>query len=219
MNEQEKSRRKKIAAVVVILPLVAGMIIVALGHFLGHEEDNVAKEKEAPEVAAKIERQTAAAPAASGTPAPRVRLTNGPTGESFDSSSIGGDPYAVVFINTSCEAIGKYLGRAASELKAKGDADAVLAISADPAVDTPEAVSAWVAKHKLKGGPVHYLIGDEDELRGLWNAWGFGGPSSGCAPSVPAHLVDGAGENDGIVDLDPAGPSSLLTDALVGMAK
>jgi cytochrome oxidase Cu insertion factor (SCO1/SenC/PrrC family) len=219
MNEQEKSRRKKIAAVVVILPLVAGMIIVALGHFLGHEEDNVAKEKEAPEVAAKIERQTAAAPAASGTPAPRVRLTNGATGESFDSSSIGGDPYAVVFINTSCEAIGKYLGRAASELKAKGDADAVLAISADAAVDTPEAVSAWVAKHKLKGGPVHYLIGDEDELRGLWNAWGFGGPSSACPPSVPAHLVDGAGENDGIVDLDPAGAPSILTDALVGMAK
>jgi cytochrome oxidase Cu insertion factor (SCO1/SenC/PrrC family) len=219
MNEQDKSRRKKIATVVVVLPLVVGMIIVALGHFLGHEESNVAKEKEAPEVAAKIKLRTAAAPAAAGTPAPRVRLTNGATGQSFDSSSIGSDPYAVVFINTKCEAIGKYLGRAAAELKAKGDADAVLAISADPAVDTPEAVSAWVAKHKLKGGPVHYLIGDEGELSGLWNAWGFGGPSSTCPPSVPAHLVDGAGENDGIVDLDPAGPSSLLTDALVGMAK
>ncbi|HEY0277189.1 MAG TPA: SCO family protein [Solirubrobacterales bacterium] len=219
MNEQEKSRRKRIATLVVVLPLVAGMIIVALGHFLGHEESNVAKEKEAPEVVEKIERQTAAAPAASGTPAPRVRLTNGATGQSFDSASIGSDPYAVVFINTKCEAIGGYLGQVAAELKAKGDADAVLAISADPAVDTPAAVVAWVGKHELKGGPVHYLIGDEDELRGLWNAWGFGGPSPACPPSVPAHLVDGAGENDGIVDLDPTGASSLLTDALVGMAK
>ncbi|MCW2979977.1 MAG: alkyl hydroperoxide reductase/Thiol specific antioxidant/Mal allergen [Solirubrobacterales bacterium] len=217
--DQSSRRRKRIATLAVVVPIAVGMIIVALGHFLGHEESNVAKEKEAPEVAAKIERQTAAAPAAAGTPAPRVRLTNGATGESFDSSSIGSDPYAVVFINTKCEAIGKYLGRVASELKAKGDADAVLAISADPAVDTPEAVSAWVAKHKLKGGPVHYLIGDEGELGGLWNAWGFGGPSSACPPSVPAHLVDGAGENDGIVDLDPAGPPSILTDALVGMAK
>ena len=183
MNEQEKSRRKKIATVVVVLPLVVGMIIVSLGHFLGHEESNVAKEKEAPEVAAKIQRQTAAAPAAAGTPAPRVRLTNGATGESFDSSSIGSDPYAVVFINTKCEAIGTYLGRVASELKAKGDAVAVLAISADPAVDTPEAVSAWVAKHKLKGGPVHYLVGDEDELSGLWNAWGFDGRPRRARPA------------------------------------
>jgi cytochrome oxidase Cu insertion factor (SCO1/SenC/PrrC family) len=219
MNEQEKGRRKVIAALAVVVPVTVGLIIVVLGHFLGHEEDNVAKEKEAPEVAAKIERETAAAPAAAGNPAPRVRLTNGATGQSFDSASIGGDPYAVVFINTNCEAIGKYLGRAASELKAKGDADAVLAISADPAVDTPEAVRAWVGKHKLKGGPVHYLIGDEGELHGLWNAWGFNGPSSACPPSVPANLVDGAGENDGVVDLDPAGPPSILTDALVGMAR
>jgi cytochrome oxidase Cu insertion factor (SCO1/SenC/PrrC family) len=217
--DQSSSRRKRIAALAVILPVTVGLFIVVLGHFLGHEESDIAKPREATEVEAQVERQTAAAPAAAGTPAPRVRLTNGATGQSFDSSSIGSDPYAVVFINTKCEAIGTYLGRVASELKAKGDADAVLAISADPAVDTAEAVSAWVAKHKLKGGPVHYLIGDEDELRGLWNAWGFGGPSSACPPSVPAHLVDGAGENDGIVDLDPAAPSSILTDALVGMAK
>ena len=217
--DNSSSRRKLIAALAVVVPVAVGLIIVVLGHFLGHEESNVAKEKEAPEVAAKIERETAAAPAAAGTPAPRVRLTNGATGQSFDSASIGNDPYAVVFINTKCEAIGKYLGRAASELKAAGDADAVLAISADPEVDTPEAVRAWVAKHKLKGGPVHYLVGDEDELRGFWNAWGFDGASSACPPSVPAHLVDGSGKNDGIVDLDPAGPPSILTDALAGMAR
>jgi cytochrome oxidase Cu insertion factor (SCO1/SenC/PrrC family) len=217
--DQSSSRRKLIAALAVVVPITVGLIIVVLGHFLGHEESNVAKEKEAPEVAARIERQTAAAPAAAGTPAPRVRLTDGASGRSFDSASIGSDPYAVVFINTNCEAIGTYLGRAASELKAKGATDAVLAISADPTVDTPAAAGAWASKHKLKGGPVHFLIGDEGELRGFWNAWGFGGPSAACPPSVPAHLVDGAGENDGIVDLDPTGPPSLLTDALVGMAK
>jgi cytochrome oxidase Cu insertion factor (SCO1/SenC/PrrC family) len=219
MNEQEKERRKKIATLTVVLPIVAGLIIVALGHFLGHESTDIKKPKELSEVEAETQRTTAASPAAAGTPAPRVRLTNGATGQSFDSASIGSDPYAVVFINTKCEAIGSYLGRVASELKAGGDADAVLAISADPAVDTPEAVRAWVAKHKLKGGPVHFLVGDEDELRGLWNAWGFGGPSPACPPSVPAHLVDGGGENDGIVDLDPQAPPSLLTDALVGMSK
>jgi cytochrome oxidase Cu insertion factor (SCO1/SenC/PrrC family) len=215
--DQSSSRRKTIATLAVVVPIVVGLIIVALGHFLGHEHTDIAKPKEAAQ--AEVERRTAAAPAAAGTPAPRVRLSDGATGARFDSSSLGSDPYAVVFITSKCEAVGAYLGRAAAELKAAGDADAVLAISADPEVDTPEAVRAWVAKHKLKGGPVHYLVGDEDELQGFWNAWGFDGPSSACPPSVPAHLVDGAGENDGIVDLDPAGPPSVLTDALAGMAR
>jgi cytochrome oxidase Cu insertion factor (SCO1/SenC/PrrC family) len=206
-----------IATLAVVVPIVVGLFIVALGHFLGHENSDIAKPKEA--VQAEVERRTAAAPAAAGTPAPRVRLSDGSTGARFDSSSLGNDPYAVVFITSKCEAVGAYLGQASAELKAGGDADAVLAISADPEVDTPGAVRAWVAKHKLKGGPVHYLVGDEDELRGLWNAWGFDGPSAACPASVPAHLVDGAGENDGIVDLDPAGPPSILTDALAGMAK
>ncbi|HEX3360130.1 MAG TPA: SCO family protein [Solirubrobacterales bacterium] len=215
--DQSSSRRKLIATLAVVVPVTVGLIIVVLGHFLGHEESDIAKPKEAAQ--AEVERRTAAAPAAAGTPAPRVRLSDGATGRRFDSSSLGHDPYAVVFITSKCEAVGAYLGRASAELKAAGDADAVLAISADPGVDTPEAVRAWVAKHKLKGGPVHYLVGDEDELRGFWNAWGFDGPSSACPPSVPAHLVDGTGANDGIVDLDPAGPPSILTDALAGMAR
>lgn len=217
MNEQEKQRRRTIATLVVVIPIAAGLIIIALGHFLGHESSDIAKPKEATEV--EVERRTAPAPAAAGTPAPRVRLSEGATGKRFDSASLGHEPYAVVFITSKCEAIGAYLGRAGAELKAAGDAGAVLAISADPEVDSPEAVRAWVAKHKLKGEPVHYLVGDEDELRGFWNAWGFDGPSAACPPSVPAHLVDGAGENDGIVDLDPASPPSILTDALAGMAR
>ena len=217
--DQSSSRRKKIATLAVVLPVVVGIFIVVLGHFLGHEHTDIAKPREATEVEAEVERRTAPAPAEAGTPAPRVRLSDGATGGRFDSSSLGHDPYAVVFVTTGCEAIGAYLGRASADLKAAGDADAILAISADPSVDTPEAVRAWVAKHKLKGGPLHYLVGDEDELSGLWIAWGFAGPSSACPPSVPAHLVAGSGENAGIVDLDPSGPASILTDALAGMSR
>jgi cytochrome oxidase Cu insertion factor (SCO1/SenC/PrrC family) len=217
MNDQERKRRKTIAALAVVVPVFVGLVIVAFGHFLGHEKSDIAKPREATEV--EVERRTAVAPAAAGTPAPRVRLSDATTGKPFDGSSLGSDPYAVVFVSSGCEAIGGYLGREVAELKAAGDADAVLAISADPEADTPKAVGAWVAKHKLKGDPFHYLVGDEDELRGFWNAWGFDGPSSACPPSVPAHLVDGAGENDGIFDLDPAGPPSILTDALAGMAR
>jgi cytochrome oxidase Cu insertion factor (SCO1/SenC/PrrC family) len=219
MNEQERNRRKKIAALVVIVPVLAGILIVAIGHFLGNEHTEIKKPKESTEAVVEPERQTAPAPAAAGTPAPRVRLGEGATGKRFDSASLGTEPYAVVFTTTKCEAIGKYLGRVGAELTAKGDAEALLAISADPAVDTPEAVKAWLAKHKLAGGPVRFLVGTEDELSGFWIAFGFEGPSTACPASVPAHLVDGNGENQGVVDLDPTGSASLLTDALTGMAK
>jgi cytochrome oxidase Cu insertion factor (SCO1/SenC/PrrC family) len=212
--DQQSSRRKLIATLTVVLPVTVGILIVVIAHLVGNESTEIKKPKEA-----EPARQTAAAPAAAGTPAPRVRLSEGASGTRFDGASLGAEPYAVVFISTACGPIGEYLGRAVAELRAEGDADSVLAISADPAHDSPKAVAAFLAEHHLKGAPFHYLVGDEDELRGYWNAWGFEGPSSGCPASVPAHLVAGSGENAGLVDLAPDGPPTLLTDALAGMSK
>jgi cytochrome oxidase Cu insertion factor (SCO1/SenC/PrrC family) len=211
------SRRKLIATLAVAVPIGLGLLIAVIAHLVGGGgEAAVAK----PRPSTAPQRQVAAAPAAAGTPAPRVRLAEGATGKPFDSASLGTTPYAVVFISSAgCEPIGDYLGRAVAELRHGGDDDAVLAISADPAGDTPKAVGAYLAEHHLQSAHFHFLVGDEDELRGLWNAWGFTGPSSTCADSVPAHLVAGSGENAGLIDLDPQSPASLLTDALSGMAK
>jgi cytochrome oxidase Cu insertion factor (SCO1/SenC/PrrC family) len=210
------SRRKLIATLAVVGPLALGLLIAVIAHLAGGGgETEVSKPRT---TAAAPHRKVAAAPAAAGTPAPRVRLAEGATGKPFDSASLGTTPYAVVFISTGCEPIGDYLGRAVAELRGTGD-DAVLAISADPTGDTPKAVAAYLAKHHLTGAPFHFLTGDEGELRGYWNAWGFSGPSPTCPDSVPAHLVAGTGENAGLIDLDPRSPASLLTDALSGMAK
>jgi cytochrome oxidase Cu insertion factor (SCO1/SenC/PrrC family) len=217
MNEQEKARRKKIATLTVVLPLVAGVIIVLLGHFLGNEHTEIPTPKET--TGAEVERQSAPVLAAAGTPAPRIRLSEGATGKRFDSASLGDAGYAVVFISTKCEAIGDYLGRVARSLAGSGGGD-VLAISADPEVDTPEAVREWLAKHHIPAGsPFHYLVGDEDELSGYWSAFGFGGPSSACPDSVAAHLVNGSSENTGVIDLQPEGPTDALTDPLGGQSK
>jgi len=217
MNEQERNRRKKIAALTVVLPVLAGLAIVVIGHLLGHESSEVKEPDETTE--ARVERQAAPALAAAGTPAPRVRLTEAATGAGFDSTSLGGEGYAVVFASTKCGPIGEYLGRVARKLGGSGGG-AILVVSADPEVDTPEAVKAWYAEHHVPaGGPLHYLVGDEGELRGLWNAFGFSGPSSGCPGSVPAHLVNGSSENTGVIDLQPDGPVDALTDPLTGQSK
>jgi cytochrome oxidase Cu insertion factor (SCO1/SenC/PrrC family) len=215
--DQQSDRRKLIALLAVVGPVLIGIAIVVIGHFAGHQTD-IAKPRESTEIE-ETQRVAAAAPAATGTPAPRVRLHEGASGKSFDSASLGDDPFAVIFISTNCEAIGKYLEGAIAALRDEGGKAAVLAISADPAVDTPKAVGAWLAKHHLQGAPFHYLAGAEDELHGYWHAWGLTEPSPTCTDSVPAHLVNGSGENAGIIDLEPQEESSLLTDALAGMSK
>ncbi len=218
MDDRDRRRRKRIAALTVVLPVLAGLVIVALGHFLGHETSAIEK----PEGERKQERQAlieAATPASTGTPAPRVRLSEGATGRSFDSRELGSAPYAVVFTSTRCQSFGAYLGRVARELGGKGDGD-VLVISADPGLDTPHAVRAWLARNHIpEGGPVHYLVGSETELRDFWEAWGFNGPSTECPAVVVGHLVAGSGVNTGIVDLESGDPAQALAGPLTASVK
>jgi cytochrome oxidase Cu insertion factor (SCO1/SenC/PrrC family) len=217
MGEDEQRRRRRIAALAVALPILASLVIAGIVYLAGgSEETDVTK----PEGEGQAPQQLveAATPAEAGTPAPRVRLTEGGSGKSFDGSSLGNEPYAVVFISTRCGAIGGFLQRVAADL-GPGEG-AVLAISADPPVDTPGAVAKYLSQnHLMAGGPVRYLIGDEDELRGYWNAWGFGGPAANCTESIPAHLVSGTGVNTGVLDVTPGSPAALLTSPLRGVAK
>jgi cytochrome oxidase Cu insertion factor (SCO1/SenC/PrrC family) len=147
-----------------------------------------------------------------------VRLAEGGDGARFDSASLGGEPYAVVFISTRCAAIGAFLRRVAADLE-PGEG-AVLAVSADPRVDSPAAVRAYLSRHHLPpDGPVRFLRGDEGELRGYWNAWGFAGPRAECPDSVPAYLVSGAGRNTGVLDIAADSPAALLTTPLRSLGR
>jgi cytochrome oxidase Cu insertion factor (SCO1/SenC/PrrC family) len=211
MDPRDRRRRRRVATLTVVLPVLAGLVIAGLVHFLGHETTEVTKPEGEPQHRTLTE---AAIPAATGSPAPRVRLEEPATGRSFDTAGLGDRPYAVVFVSTRCGPIGDYLRRAAADL---GDAAAIVAITADPRVDTPAAVRAWLARHRVRAGdPLHYLVGDEDEVRGFWNAWGFNGPSAECPELVAAHLVAGSGQNTGVVDIDPSGSATLFAETLTG---
>jgi cytochrome oxidase Cu insertion factor (SCO1/SenC/PrrC family) len=217
MEEDEQRRRRRIAALAIALPILASLVIAGVVYLAGgSEEPDVTKpegEGQAPQHLVE-----AATPAEAGTPAPRVRLTEGGSSKRFDGASLGSEPYAVVFISTRCDAIGGFLRRVAADL-GPGEG-VVLAMSADPAVDSPGAVRTYLSRNHLKaGGAVRYLIGDEDELRGYWNAWGFDGPAPRCTESIPAHLVSGTGVNTGVLDVAPSSPAALLTSPLRGVAK
>lgn len=216
MDEDDQRRRRRLALLAVTLPILAGIVIAGIVYLAGGEETDVTT----PKGEEQIERHLveAAAPAEAGTPAPRVRLAEAGSGNAFDGASLGSEPYAVVFLTSRCAGFGGFLERVATEL-GPGEG-AVLAISADPAVDSPAAAAEFLSQNHIPaGGPVHFLIGSEDELRGYWNAWGFDGPAASCAESLPAHLVSGAGKNAGILDVEPDSPASLLTGPLRGMAK
>ncbi|HEY2056605.1 MAG TPA: SCO family protein [Solirubrobacterales bacterium] len=218
IDEAAQLRRRRLAALAVTLPILVGILIAGIVYLAGGKETDVTKPEGETTTARPHDRVEAATPAEAGTPAPRVRLTEGGSGKTFDGASLRGEPYAVVFISTRCEGIGGFLGRVAADL-GPGEG-AVLAISADPGADTPSAVRGYLSQNHLKaGGPVRYLFGSEAELRGYWNAWGFGGPAAKCAESIPAHLVSGAGRNTGVLDVTADSPASLLTSPLRGMAR
>ena len=130
------------------------------------------------------------------------------------TSDLAGKPYLVTFLFTECPDVCpliaeeirdalRRLGREAGEV-------AVLAVSVDPAGDTPEAVRVFQRRHRLPPN-FHYLIGKEAELKPVWDAY-FAAPQiPGRAESshtASVWLVDARGrirtKYSGGAPVDPA---------------
>jgi protein SCO1 len=130
--------------------------------------------------------------------APRLRLRDA-RGGTFDTAVLDGRPYAVTFLYVHCPdvcpLIGDELGRALRLLGRRAPQVAAVAVSVDPKGDTPEAVRAWLRRHRLPGN-VHYLIGSERELKPVWNAY-YAAPQIPGSPesthSASIWLVDRQG--------------------------
>jgi protein SCO1/2 len=78
----------------------------------------------------------------------------------------------------------------------------VLAVSVDPARDTPAAVRRYVAQHRLARS-FHYLIGSPAELRRVWRAYhvvALAGPRQTVSHSSFELLVDPEGRERLIYD-------------------
>ncbi len=90
-----------------------------------------------------------------------------------------------------------------------------LAVSVDPAADTPAHVRAFLERASL-GGRLEYLTGSSAELARVWHAYGVVPASAGeaaYARSAPVLLLDPEGRERVLFQLEQLTPESLAHDA------
>lgn len=213
----QQQRQRRLAVAIAVLPVLAGVVIIALSQIIGGSEPAGTSPETVPEAQTQVAHQ-AAAPARPGTRAPTVRLTDARTGQPLERAAVKGKPYAVAFTSTGCSRFAGQLRRVLEHVHGGRNRVAMLAISADPQADTPASARAWLAKHREPPN-LHYLTGSEAELQPYWEAWGAS-PSGGanCGGTLSVHLVDAGGVNAGVVDLGSKGQPALVAADLEALA-
>ncbi len=116
--------------------------------------------------------------------APNFTLTDGPTGAVVTLTSLRGRVVVLTFLYTSCPDVcpltAETLRHARDLLGQDAPGIALVAVSVDPAHDTPAATQRFVAEHRLEG-VLRYLIGSRAELARVWFAYSVAQVESGAA--------------------------------------
>jgi protein SCO1/2 len=149
-------------------------------------------------------------------PAPPLKL-HAVDGSTVTLASLRGRPAVVTFVYSHCkntcpvllQALKLYRG----DLGAKGRAVQVLAVSVDPAGDTPEAVRAFLKRRRLVG-QVTYLLGSERQLERTWKAWHIrAGPDpkdpEGREHTAAIYGIDPTGQVRWVQVAEPLDPATL----------
>jgi protein SCO1/2 len=119
------------------------------------------------------------------------------------SVPVSGRPAIVTFLYTHCPDICPLTAQEISQALTRAGARAsdidVVAISVDPAGDTPAAAKEFLARHGLTGR-MRYVVGTRGELRPLWSSWQIAAQADGprsIAHSARVVLVDRDGRQVG----------------------
>lgn len=148
-------------------------------------------------------------------------------GRTFSLAALRGKAVALTFLYARCPdycpLIAEQMGTVHAQLGGLADRVAFVAVSVDPAGDTPEAVQAFLAAHHV-AGVLTYLRGTRDQLRPVWAHYfvgsDAGGPSTGAGGAATAQPIN---HTTIIYVIDPQGqvrvflpanfdPKDLLTD-------
>jgi protein SCO1 len=127
-----------------------------------------------------------------GTELPDFALRN-QDGETVTASSLRGRTAVVTFIYSTCE--DTCPGQVQSIRGALDDLGRdvpVIAVSVDPANDTADTARAFLLEQSMTGR-MDFLLGTQEELRPLWDAFGIAPQRDGRDHSAYTVLVDGEG--------------------------
>jgi protein SCO1/2 len=155
------------------------------------------------------------------TAAPDFTLTDGISGKAMTLSSQQGSVIVLAFLYTQCPDVCPLTAEQFRQAQQKlTDDESVhtlfVAVSVDPAHDTPAAVQAFARDHGLSKRFV-FLVGGAAQLQPVWSAYGI------RIETDPT--VSGVGHSDAIYLLDRKGRVRLLThsditaEALAGDVK
>lgn len=152
-----------------------------------------------------------------GTATSDFTLTDGISGRAIRIADQQGKVVALTFLYTRCPDVCPLTAetlRAAQQQLGPSDAEQVLfiAVTVDPEHDTPAAVQAFAAAHRLERN-FAYLVGSVAQLRPVWSAYGVRVVPDAVAPghSDAIYLIDRNGRERVLVHSD-VGAADLVTD-------
>jgi protein SCO1/2 len=143
--------------------------------------------------------QVAGADAVPARQAPPIELTD-QYGKRIDLAKLKGRSVLVAFLYTHCTDLcpivaGK-LHTAYANLN-KAERPIFLAVSVDPAHDTPASAAAFNKRHRTTG-EIDWLLGSRPELEAVWKAWGVKPEHNAKDPEEIEHNAE-------IFAIDPQG--------------
>lgn len=133
-------------------------------------------------------------------------------GRSVSAAGLRGEPVVVSFMYTTCEddcpTIAQQIRGALDDL---GSDVPALAVSVDPANDTPERARRFLARQRMTGR-LRFLLGSEAELQRVWREFGVQPQEEGREHSAIVVVLDSAGVARVSFPIDHLTPESLAHD-------
>lgn len=114
-------------------------------------------------------------------------------GKTVRLSEMRGKPVVVTFMYTTCrDTCPLTAAQIRGALDQLGHDVPVVAVSVDPAHDTPAAARRYIAKQQLDGR-MRWVLGDSGALQRIWRAYGVQPQSASAEHSASTVLLDAAG--------------------------
>ncbi len=155
-------------------------------------------------------------------PAPEFELIEAGEGKPFLLSDLQGKAVLVGFVyttcNGSCPATTHTMYRAQEELKAAGlwgDRVEFVSVTLDPRTDTSEVLDRYAKVFGADRSAWHFLTGKPDQVAKVieaWDMWVRIGPAGTLDHPSRIFLLDPAGQQREIYNLDYLDPETLLRD-------